>query len=60
MVQADPDAGGAAHGGAFSPKVCVIDPGYWLGHEDLPGVDHDAVTVTGTNFTAGPDGIIPR
>lgn len=37
MVQANPTvAGGLAPGTAQTPKVCVIDSGYSLHHEDLP------------------------
>jgi serine protease len=37
MVQANPEVtGGLAPGTAQIPKVCVIDSGYSLGHEDLP------------------------
>lgn len=37
MVQANPAAtGGLAPGNQQTPKVCIIDSGYHLGHEDLP------------------------
>jgi serine protease len=45
MVQAEGYAGDLAN----APKVCVIDSGYDLGHEDKPGAD----VVTGSDDLAG-------